>query len=66
MSDINLPSAIGSGKEYTVANNNGGDIDLVADITGDADNIINVASMTMLDGESLCVVDYKADNWIII
>ena len=66
MSVVNLPPATGSGKEYVVANASGGDIDLTADTTGTADSIDGSASVTEIDEDALRVVDYKADNWIII
>ena len=66
MADVNLPPATGSGKGYAVANASGADVALVADITGTADSIDGSASKTMVDGEALDVVDYKANNWVII
>ena len=66
MAVTNLPPATGSGKECVVANASGGDIVLTADTTGTPDSIDGVASKTAIDGESFCVVDYKADNWVII
>lgn len=63
MAVVNLPPATGSGKEFAVADASGADIVLTADA---GDLIDGAATQTEIDDEALCVVDYKADNWIII
>lgn len=64
--NINLPPATGSGADYTINNDSGGVVTVVADTTGTPDTIDGVASRNLQVDESITVVDYASDKWAII
>ena len=66
MSVVNLPPATGGGADYTVANASGATVTVTADTTGTPDTIDGAVDYDLFDDESITVMDYKADNWVII
>jgi len=66
MNTVYLPPATGSGKQYAASNVSGDTVGVA--LTDAADSLDGVVDGTfnLEDTEGLKVVDYKADNWVII
>jgi hypothetical protein len=63
---ISLPPSTGTRRVIIIGNINTGVVTIQADTTGTADTIDGESSQTLIQYESMQLVDYNNDAWIVV